>query len=88
MNEPTQNPNRGGDLVRTANHLLTGNRRAGRATRVAGAVIDHVLEKEGGKMTGRVVVALLVLLAVAGLAFVAYRLLVLDLILTVIRERD
>ena len=84
MNEP----NRPGDLVRTANHLLTGNRRAGRATRVAGAVIDHVLEKEGGKMTGRLVVAMLVLAGVAGLAFVAYRLLVLDLILTVIRENN
>ncbi|MET0417644.1 MAG: hypothetical protein ABW022_16650 [Actinoplanes sp.] len=62
MNEP----NCRGDMLRTANHFLTGNRRAGRVTRVAGAVIDHVLEKEGGKVTGRVVVAILVLIGVAG----------------------
>ena len=83
MNEPHE-PNRRTDLVRTANHLLTRNSRSGR---VAGAVLDRVIEKEGG-MTGRLVVAILVLIGVAGLAFVAYRLFVLDLILTVLQERD
>jgi hypothetical protein len=80
MNEP----NRNSDLVRIANHLLTRNSRTGR---VAGAVLDRVIEKEGG-MPGRVVVAILVLIGVAGLVFVAYRLFVLDLILTVLQERD
>jgi hypothetical protein len=84
MNEP----DRRSDMLRTANHLLTGNRRAGRVIRVAGAVIDQVIEKEGGKVTARVVVAILVLIGLAVLAFVAYRLLVLDLILTVLRESD
>ncbi|WP_250008734.1 hypothetical protein [Actinoplanes sp. M2I2] len=75
------------DVVEVASHLLSGSRRS-RASRVAGAVLGKVLEQEGGKVTGRVVVAILVVLAVVGLAFVAYRLLVLDLILTVLRERD
>nr|BFE57790.1 hypothetical protein GCM10020063_023160 [Dactylosporangium thailandense] len=51
-------------------------------------MLGKVLDQEGGKVTGRMVVAVLVVLGVAGLAFVAYRLLVLDLILTVLRERD
>ncbi|BCJ63528.1 hypothetical protein [Polymorphospora rubra] len=75
------------DAMRAANYLLTGNRNGSRGTRLAGAVVDRVLEREGGKVTGRVVVAILVVLGVVGLAFVAYRLLVLDLILTVVRER-
>ncbi|MFE0592998.1 hypothetical protein [Micromonospora echinospora] len=75
-------------VARTANYLLTGDRNGSRGTRLAGAVIDKVLEREGGRVTGRVVVAILVVLGLVGLAFVAYRLLVLDLILTLVRERD
>jgi hypothetical protein len=75
------------DVVETTSYLLSGNRRS-RAGRVAGAVLGKVIEQEGGKVTGRVVVAVLVVLAVVGVAFVAYRLLVLDLILTVLREQD
>ncbi|KXK61293.1 hypothetical protein AWW66_14210 [Micromonospora rosaria] len=78
---------RRGTVVRAANYLLTGDGKGSRSTRLAGTVIDRVLEQEGGKVTGRVVMAVLVVLGVAGLAFVAYRLLVLDLILTLVRER-
>ncbi|WP_250029286.1 hypothetical protein [Paractinoplanes maris] len=84
MNEPNS---RTREVVEATSHLLSGNRRS-RTSRVAGAVVGKVLEQEGGKVTGRVVVAVLVVLAVVGVAFVAYRLLVLDLILTVLRERD
>jgi len=75
------------DVVQTASYLLAGNRRS-RVGRVTGAVLGRVIDHEGGKVTWRVVVAILVVLAVVGLAFVAYRLLVLDLILTVLREQD
>lgn len=74
-------------VVEATSYLLSGTRR-GRTARVAGAVVGRVLDQEGGKVTGRVVVALLVVLAVVGIAFVAYRLLVLDLILTVLREQN
>ncbi|MBM2617883.1 hypothetical protein JIG36_20200 [Actinoplanes sp. LDG1-06] len=74
-------------VIEATNYLLSGNRRS-RAERIAGAVVGKVLDQEGGKVTGRVVVAFLVVAAVVGLAFVAYRLLVLDLILTVIREQN
>lgn len=74
------------DVVETTSYLLSRNRRS-RAGRVAGVVLGKVIGQEGGKVTGRVVVAILVVLAVVGVAFVAYRLLVLDLILTVLRER-
>jgi hypothetical protein len=74
-------------VARTANYVLTGDRNGSRVTRLAGAVVDRVLDREGGKVTGRVIVAVFVILGVAGLAFVAYRLLVLDLILTLVRER-
>ncbi|MFC6016770.1 hypothetical protein ACFP2T_11205 [Plantactinospora solaniradicis] len=93
MNERNHSPKSGPrtdrrvPVVRAANYLLTGDRDGSRSTRLAGAVIDRVLDREGGRMTGRVVVAILVVLGVAGLAFVGYRLLVLDLILTLVRER-
>ncbi|MBU2670980.1 hypothetical protein KOI35_46530 [Actinoplanes bogorensis] len=74
------------NLVETAAHLA--GRRGGRTGRVAEVVVGKVLDQEGGKVTGRVVVAILVVLAVVGIAFVAYRLLVLDLILTVLREQN
>ncbi|PZG13866.1 hypothetical protein C1I95_22795 [Micromonospora craterilacus] len=79
---------RRGTVVRAANYLLAGDEKGSRSTRLAGAVIGRVIEKEGGRVTGRVVVAVLVVLGVVGLAFVAYRLLVLDLILTLVRERS
>jgi hypothetical protein len=73
------------------NYLLTGDREGNRTTRVADHVIGRVLERDQhqgrGKVTGRAVVAILVILGVAGLAFVAYRLLMLDLILTLVGER-
>lgn len=75
------------NVVEAAGYLLGGNRRS-RTARIAGVVLGSMLDQEGGKVTGRVVVAILVVLAVVGLAFVAYRLLVLDLILTVLRERN
>ncbi|MEV0398027.1 hypothetical protein [Polymorphospora rubra] len=87
ITKPETPTGRRAGTMRAANYLLTGNRDGSRGTRLAGAVIDRVLEREGGKVTGRVVVAILVVLGVVGLAFVAYRLLVLDLILTVVRER-
>ena len=74
------------NAVETATAYLSGPRRS-RSSRVAGAVLGKVLEGEGGKVTGRLVVTILVILGVVGLAFVAYRLLVLDLILTVVQER-
>lgn len=73
-------------VVRATSYLVTGDRDS-RTGRIAGAVIGKALEQEGGKVTGRVVVAILVVLGVIGLAFVAYRLLVLDLIMNVVRER-
>ncbi|MDY7084195.1 MAG: hypothetical protein SYR96_03725 [Actinomycetota bacterium] len=75
------------NVVEAAGYLLRGNRRS-RTARIAGIVLGRVLDQEGGKVTGRVVVAILVVLAVVGVAFVAYRLLVLDLILTVLREQN
>ncbi|MER5456071.1 hypothetical protein ABT008_14925 [Micromonospora sp. NPDC002389] len=84
----TSRTERHGTVVRAANYLLAGDGKGNRSTRLAGAVIDRVIEKEGGRMTGRVIVAILVVLGVVGLAFVAYRLLVLDLILTLVRERE
>jgi hypothetical protein len=80
MNERTR------DVVETTSYLLSGNRRS-RAGRMASAVLGKAIEQEGGKVTGRLVVAILVVLAVVGVAFVAYRLLVLDLILNVLREQ-
>ena len=74
-------------VVRAANYLLSGEGKGSRSTRLAGAVIDRVIEKEGGRMTGRVIVAIVAVLGVVGLAFIAYRLLMLDLILTLVRER-
>ncbi|WP_033339632.1 hypothetical protein [Catenuloplanes japonicus] len=69
------------------NYVLTGDRNGSRGTRVAEAVIGRVIERDGGKVTGRVIVAALVVLVVAGLGFVAYRMLVLDLLLTLVREQ-
>ncbi|GAB2614307.1 hypothetical protein Aab01nite_70870 [Paractinoplanes abujensis] len=83
MNEPNT---RSKAVVEATNYLI--NRQKTRTGQVAGAVVGKVLDQEGGKLTGRVVVAILVVLAVVGIAFVAYRLLVLDLILTVIREQN
>ena len=84
MNEPNS---RTRDVVKTTSYWLAGNRRS-RIGRAVGMVLGRVIEQEGGKVTWRVVVAICVVLAVVGLAFVAYRLLVLDLILTVIREQN
>jgi hypothetical protein len=70
------------------NYVLTGNREGSRSTRLASEVIGRVAQRDGGRVTGRVVVAMLVILGVAGLAFVAYRLLMIDLILTLVGERD
>ncbi|WP_430792060.1 hypothetical protein [Actinoplanes sp. G11-F43] len=72
---------------RAVNYMLTGDGEGNRSTRLAGEIIGRVVEREGGKITGRLVAAVLVVLAVAGLAFVAYRLLMLDLILTLVGER-
>lgn len=73
---------------RAVNYVLTGDGEGNRGTRLAGQILGRVVEREGGKITGRVVAAVLVILAVAGLAFVAYRLLMLDLILTLVGERS
>ncbi|GIE82331.1 hypothetical protein Aph02nite_82810 [Actinoplanes philippinensis] len=72
---------------RAVNYLLTGDREGSRGTRIAGEILGRVADRDGGRVTGRVVVAFLVILGVAGLAFVAYRLLMLDLILTLVGER-
>ncbi|MCY1145750.1 hypothetical protein OWR29_47795 [Actinoplanes sp. Pm04-4] len=80
MNERTR------DVVETTSYLLSGNRRS-RAGRMAGAVLGKAIEQEGGKVTGRLVVAILVVLAVVGVAFVAYRLLMLDLIMGVLENQ-
>jgi hypothetical protein len=70
------------------NYVLTGDREGSRGTRLASEVIGRVAKADGGRITGRVVVAFLVILGVAGLAFVAYRLLMIDLVLTLVGERD
>ncbi|GIE31127.1 hypothetical protein Ait01nite_041720 [Actinoplanes italicus] len=70
------------------NYVLTGDREGSRGTRLAGEIIGRVADRDGGRVTGRVVVAVLVILGVAGLAFVAYRLLMIDLVLTLVGERD
>jgi ABC-type sugar transport system permease subunit len=72
---------------RTTNYLLTGNTEGNRTTRIAGEVIGRAIERDGGRITGRVVAAVLVVLGVVGLAFVAYRLLMLDLILNLVGEQ-
>ncbi|MBL7260839.1 hypothetical protein [Paractinoplanes lichenicola] len=86
MNERNEPNPHSKTVVEAANYLI--NRQRTRTGRIAGAVVGKVIDQEGGKLTGRVVVAILVVLAVVGIAFVAYRLLVLDLILTVIREQN
>jgi hypothetical protein len=73
-------------VVQATSYLLSGDRNS-RTARVAGAALGRMIDREGGKVTGRVIVAIVVVLAVVGVAFVAYRLLVLDLILNVLRER-
>jgi hypothetical protein len=70
------------------NYVLTGDRAGSRGTRLASEIIGRVAQRDGGRITGRAVVAILVILGVAGLAFVAYRLLMIDLILTLVGERD
>lgn len=74
-------------IGQAAKYVLTGDRKGSRGTRIAEALLGRLLEREGGKVTGRVVVAVLVGLAVAGLAFVAYRLLMLDLLMSLVREQ-
>ncbi|WP_328466534.1 hypothetical protein OHA21_46510 [Actinoplanes sp. NBC_00393] len=69
------------------NYVLTGDREGNRSTRLAGQVIGKVIERDGGRVTGRAIIAVLVILGVAGLAFVAYRLLMIDLILTLVGEQ-
>ncbi|MEU4422788.1 hypothetical protein AB0F81_19340 [Actinoplanes sp. NPDC024001] len=69
------------------NYVLTGDREGNRSTRLAGQIIGRVLDRDGGRITGRAIAAILVILGVAGLAFVAYRLLMIDLILTLVGER-
>ncbi|WP_045743689.1 MULTISPECIES: hypothetical protein [Actinoplanes] len=56
-------------------------------TRVIGAVVSRALEERDGKGRGRAFAAVAGILVVAGLVFVAYRLFVLDLILTLVRDR-
>ncbi|XVV12951.1 hypothetical protein ACQP2X_00930 [Actinoplanes sp. CA-131856] len=73
--------------VRAANYLITGDMRGSRGTRLAATVVDRVLEKEGGKVTGKLVAAIVVVLVVVGLAFVAYRLLMVEIILDLVRDR-
>ncbi|BAL86433.1 hypothetical protein AMIS_12130 [Actinoplanes missouriensis 431] len=72
---------------RAVNYVVTGKADGNHGTRLAGEVIGRVLGRDGGRITGRVVVAILVVLGVAGLAFVAYRLLMIDLILNLVGER-
>ncbi|MEU8242121.1 hypothetical protein AB0C07_28040 [Actinoplanes missouriensis] len=72
---------------RAVNYVVTGTADGNHGTRLAGEVIGRVLDRDGGRITGRVVVAILVVLGVAGLAFVAYRLLMIDLILNLVGER-
>ncbi|GAA0522120.1 hypothetical protein Ade02nite_63470 [Paractinoplanes deccanensis] len=74
--------------VRAASYLLTGDQRGSRGTRLAATVVDRVLEKEGGRVTGKLVAAIVVVLVVVGLAFVAYRLLMVELIFELVRERS
>ena len=72
---------------RAVNYVLTGDQQGSRTTRAAGHVIGRVLDRDNGKITGRAIAAILVILAVVGLGFVAYRLLMIDLILTLVGER-
>ena len=72
---------------RATHYLLTGKTEGNRSTRLVGEVLGRVVERDGGRITGRVIVAGLVVLGVAGLAFVAYRLLMIDLILNLVGER-
>ncbi|BEL06920.1 hypothetical protein Q0Z83_051110 [Actinoplanes sichuanensis] len=73
---------------KAVNYLLTGDREGSPTTRIAGEILGRATARDGGRITGRVIVAGLVILGVAGLAFVAYRLLMLDLILTLVGESD
>ncbi|MEU4158670.1 hypothetical protein [Actinoplanes sp. NPDC026670] len=73
---------------KAVNYLLTGDQQGSPGTRIAGEILGRVAARDSGRLTGRVVVAGLVILGVAGLAFVAYRLLMLDLILTLVGESD
>ncbi len=74
------------NVVETGSAYLST--RTDRGSRIAGHVLHKAIEKEGGTVTGRVVVAILVILAVVGLAFVAYRLLVLDLVMSIVEQRS
>ncbi|SNY67714.1 hypothetical protein [Paractinoplanes atraurantiacus] len=73
--------------VRAANYLITGDKHGSRATRLAATIADRVLEKEGSKVTGKLVAAIVAVLVVVVLAFVAYRLLMVEIILDLVRER-
>ena len=55
--------------------------------RTGGYLLGQAIEKEGGRVTSKIVLIVVGALVLAGLAFVAYRLLVLNLILDVLRER-
>jgi hypothetical protein len=80
MNEQSKN------VVRAASYLLGGDRN-GRAARVAQVVLDRAVEREGGKMTKRLFLGIAALLLVAGLGFVAYRLLVLELVMNLVEKQ-
>ena len=75
------------DRVRAVNRLLSGRRQPSRATELLLAVLGRILDQNGGKVTGKAILAALIVVGVVVLGFIAYRLIVLDLILRVVESR-
>ncbi|MFK3983518.1 hypothetical protein ACI2K4_24430 [Micromonospora sp. NPDC050397] len=79
--------NRLPDRVRTISRLLTGGHQPSRGVRLLVFVLGRIFEQGGGKVTGKAIFAALIVLVVVVLGFVAYRLVVLELILRLVEDR-